>query len=113
MAKMRSIYEYGENAAVYLGEHTELELSTRCKITSATEWVVGLLNDFQPINMSLNSILSTMADLIHKGSRCGAGVCAVHSDSFEQGVYEMSRLKWLDRVWIKQQIWAACSVEVR
>jgi hypothetical protein len=40
-------------------------------------------------------------------------VCAVHSDSFEQGVYEMSRLKWLDRVWIKQQIWSACSVEVR
>jgi hypothetical protein len=113
VAKMRSIYENAEEVVVYLGEHTKLELSTGCKITSATEWVVGLLNDFQTINLSLNGIFSTMADLIRKGSRSGAGVCAAHSDSFEQGVYEISSLKWLDRVWIKQEIWAARSVEVR
>jgi len=113
VAKMRSIYQNAKEVVIYLGEHIKLELSTSGKITSATEWIVGLLNDFQTISTPLNGIFSTTTDLIRRGSKSGAGVCAMHSDLFEQGVYEMSRLKWLDRVWIKQEIWAARSVEVR
>lgn len=113
VARMRSIYQNAREVVVYLGEHTKLQQPTVDGITSATEWVVGLLRDFQPIGMSLNAIFLTMADRIRSGGRSGAGVCAVHADLFERGVQEISGLKWFDRVWIKQEIWTARSIEVR
>lgn len=113
VAKMRSIYQNAEKVVVYLGEHSKLQRPTVGGITSATEWVVNLLLDFQPAGISLNSIFVTMADRIRRGGRSGAGVCSVHADLFEQGVLEISRLKWFDRVWIKQEVWTARSVEIR
>lgn len=113
VAKMRSIYQNAREVVVYLGEHITLEQSVGGRITSATEWVVGLLGDFQSIGMSLKGIPLAITDHIQRGRQSGARVCALHADLFEQGVYEISRSKWFDRVWIKQEIWAAQSVEVR
>lgn len=113
VSKMRSIYQNARKVVVYLGEHNKDEQSTGGKVTSATEWVIGLLSDFQASRMSLHGIFLTMTDRIRKGHTSGAGVCAVHASLFEQGVCELSRLKWLDRVWVKQEIWAARSIEIR
>lgn len=58
VAKIRSIYQNAKEVVIYLGEHTKLELSASGKISSATEWVVGLLNDFQTSNTPLNGMFS-------------------------------------------------------
>lgn len=113
VAKMRSIYQNAQQVVVYLGEHINLEQSIDGKIKSATEWLIGLLINFQPIGVLLDGTALAITDHVRRASTSGARVCAVHAFLFEQGVCEISRLKWFDRVWVKQEIWAARSVEVR
>jgi hypothetical protein len=98
VAKMRSIYQNAREVVVYLGEHTKLEQPIAGEVANATEWVVGLLSDFQPIGIPLRGLFVTVADSIRKGSKSSAGVCAIHADLFRQGVCEMTKLEWFNRI---------------
>lgn len=114
VAKMRSIYQNAQQVVVYLGEHSKPELSTFDAARSATKFVGGILQDYQARRSGLMPArIMTMTDRIRGRIDHGGLICDEHATLFERGLREISLLKWFNRVWIKQEVWAARSVEFR
>lgn len=100
VSKMCSIYQYARKVAVYLGEtHSE-----------GARLLLEIMRDYVKAQ-GLDDMLA--CDRIDRLRYDQTGdFCACHSSMILDGLTEIASPKWFSRIWIKQEIWAATSVQV-
>jgi hypothetical protein len=118
VAKMRYIYQKADEVVVYLGEDAGNGHALSTTHRRAAEFVIDLLvdqslsEDFPDADSHFRLMSPTTIDSVNTNLRSGGHLCEVHADLLVSGMDKISRLPYFDRIWIKQEIWAARSIEI-
>lgn len=112
VAAMRSIYQNAAEVVVYLGEYDISARSPAGNAVPAAELLFCLLKDCGSCQQDSGDSAWQISrqDFAVKHTRT---LCAGHARLIECGVRELSELNWFDRIWIKQEVWAARSITIR
>jgi hypothetical protein len=113
VSKMLTIYQKASKVVVYLGEHSDLEPFPDGTLESTTKWVVDLLGHDELLrkNPEWGTHVMPILSQISTSENCGGQLCASHAALVMRGVREISANQYFDRIWIRQEIWAAGSIE--
>lgn len=118
VAMMYRIYKGAKQVFVYLGESVAQSPSFSHNVPDAVTFLLDLLDDYYIgrhylFHTAMNEDTDSRAENRIDNIKYGAESCAHHANFVETGLHHLTKLPWLRRMWIKQEIWAACSVRVQ
>lgn len=117
VAMMCRIYQGARQVSVYLGQSRDLRSTPSHTRRDAVTFLLELAHDFylapkhyaaSPRIEHLNSQPEFRIDAMSDSGE----FCDDHVAFLEKGLHDLASLSWFRRMWIKQEIWAACSVRV-
>jgi hypothetical protein len=111
VAKMLTIYQKADKVMIYLGEHSDVKQFPDGRQGSPTEWVIDLLGNDKVLNL-FSEPFTSMASQILTSKDSGGKLCMSHEALLKQGVQGITANPYYDRIWVRQEIWAASSVEI-
>lgn len=100
VAKMCSIYQSARQVVVYLGEYS----------SGAAKFLLDIMHDYEDAQGDWVPIARDRIDRIKYDQE--GPFCETHVDLIIDGLQELTEIPWFTRMWIKQELWAARSVEV-
>lgn len=113
VARMRSVYQNARQVVVYLGEYPKPSQHLRGIAKTSTEFVFNLLEDHDHWTHGRTSKYGiTTSESLRQSAVSGNTLCNPHAELLQSGVAEISQRRWLNRVWVKQEVWAARSIEI-
>ncbi|KAK4502619.1 hypothetical protein PRZ48_006045 [Zasmidium cellare] len=107
VARMRYTYQYASKVAVYLGELSKSGQTVTPAEKGAKDFF-DFLKEYWPLQSTIANLREVSWDCTVDGV---PPMCTNHTSLLQYDLPEFLQLKWFNRIWVMQEVWAARSIE--